>query len=89
MSVDEEVDKERKQYECDRIWLIRRTFLRKYWNEIPRDKLLCLSQLFININMIGCVYSDPVMEKVRTLGAGVMEENEFRGLVYGGQNETD
>ncbi|KAL6730307.1 hypothetical protein Aduo_001288 [Ancylostoma duodenale] len=74
MSVEEEVDKERKAYECDRIWLIRRTFLRKYWNEIPRDKLLCLSQLFININMIGCVYSDQVMEKVRRLGAGVMEE---------------
>ncbi|KHJ80721.1 hypothetical protein OESDEN_19600 [Oesophagostomum dentatum] len=24
--------------------------------------------------MIGCVYSDPVMEKIRTLGAGIMEE---------------
>lgn len=38
-----------------------------------RDQLLCMSQLFINVNMIGCVYSDAVMEKVRTLGAGVME----------------
>ncbi|KAK6728792.1 hypothetical protein RB195_006066 [Necator americanus] len=74
MSIEEEVDKERRAYECDRVWLIRRTFLRKYWSEIPRDKLLCLSQLFININMIGCVYSDPVMEKIRTLGAGIMEE---------------
>ncbi|VDO44382.1 unnamed protein product [Haemonchus placei] len=66
MTLEEEVDEERKPYESDRLWLIRRTFLRK-------DQLLCMSQLFINVNMMGCTYSDAVMEKVRRLGAGVME----------------
>ncbi|XGW20702.1 hypothetical protein V3C99_004023, partial [Haemonchus contortus] len=73
MTLEEEVDEERKPYESDRLWLIRRTFLRKYWTEMPRDQLLCMSQLFINVNMMGCTYSDAVMEKVRRLGAGVME----------------
>ncbi|KAJ1358676.1 hypothetical protein KIN20_017161 [Parelaphostrongylus tenuis] len=74
MTLEEEVDRERKVFESDRVWFIRRTFLRKYWNEVPRDQLLCLSQLFININMIGCVYSDSVMEKVRKMGSGIMEK---------------
>ncbi|KAE9417998.1 hypothetical protein Angca_000016 [Angiostrongylus cantonensis] len=74
MTLEEEVDRERKHYESDRTWLIRRTFLRKYWTEVPRDQLLCLSQLFINVNMIGCVYSDAVMEKVRKMGSGIMEK---------------
>ncbi|KJH53479.1 hypothetical protein DICVIV_00220 [Dictyocaulus viviparus] len=74
MTLEEEVDMERKHYESDRVWFIRRTFLRKYWTEIPRDQLLCLSQLFVNINMIGCVYSDAVMEKVNIMGSGIMEE---------------
>ncbi|VDM76799.1 unnamed protein product [Strongylus vulgaris] len=43
-----------------------------------RDRLLCLSQLFININMIGCVYSDGVMAKVRNLGAGANRLYEER-----------
>ncbi|EYC18093.1 hypothetical protein Y032_0028g1671 [Ancylostoma ceylanicum] len=67
MSVDEEVDKERKQYECDRIWLIRRTFLRKYWNEIPRfvtqnvDALICdciKGEVMINRAMLELVLSN-------------------------------
>ncbi|VDM63768.1 unnamed protein product [Angiostrongylus costaricensis] len=46
------------------------------------DQLLCLSQLFINVNMIGCVYSDAVMEKVRRMGSGIMEKVGVTDVCY-------
>ncbi|CAI4233040.1 unnamed protein product [Auanema sp. JU1783] len=73
MVKDLEIDAERKAYESDDIWLTRKAFLSTHWDSFPKLELDCLSQLFININMLGCEYSPTLMDRIRSLGSGITE----------------
>ncbi|CAJ0574138.1 unnamed protein product, partial [Mesorhabditis spiculigera] len=69
-----DLEAERKTWENDQVWHARRTFLESHWNDLPLENLRCLSQVFINVNMIGCEYNPGVMEKIKELGAGIMDK---------------
>lgn len=45
-----------------------------------RDQLECYSQLFIDVNMIGCLYSPSLMAKIKQMGAGIMEQVAFLNI---------
>ncbi|KHN72658.1 CDKN2AIP N-terminal-like protein, partial [Toxocara canis] len=63
-----------KEYESDNEWRARRMFLERHCDDYRRARLLCLSQIFININFLGCKYSETLMAKVREMGAGICEQ---------------
>ncbi len=45
----------RMAWESDDQWALRDLFIRRHANSISdRDRLICLSQLFINIEFLGC-----------------------------------
>ncbi|VDM44730.1 unnamed protein product [Toxocara canis] len=69
-----ELDSLRKEYESDNEWRARRMFLERHCDDYRRARLLCLSQIFININFLGCKYSETLMAKVREMGAGICEQ---------------
>ncbi|CAD6198891.1 unnamed protein product [Caenorhabditis auriculariae] len=71
MGKDEEIDAERKAWESEEAWQLRRAFLRAHFDDFPSNRLRCLSQLFVNIHVLGCEYSPSLMESIRELGAGI------------------
>ncbi|VDK44931.1 unnamed protein product [Anisakis simplex] len=68
------IDSLRKAHESSHEWRVRKMFLERHLDDYPIATLLCLAQTFININFLGCKYSDTLMEKVRELGAGICEK---------------
>lgn len=49
-----DVDQHKYEHEIDTHWYYRRKFLITYKNKYPEDRLVCLSQTFINIEFMGC-----------------------------------
>uniref|UniRef100_A0A0M3HW07 XRN2-binding (XTBD) domain-containing protein n=1 Tax=Ascaris lumbricoides TaxID=6252 RepID=A0A0M3HW07_ASCLU len=75
----EDLDLMRAAHESDNEWRVRRMFLERHCGDYQKTRLLCLSQIFINITFLGCKYSDGLMAKVREMGAGICEKvNEHR-----------
>ncbi|PAV80584.1 hypothetical protein WR25_19126 [Diploscapter pachys] len=68
----EEIERERKVYECETLWNMRRQFLEKHWDDVPRDQLVCDSNLFVNIYIMGCEYSPHVMERIFEMSRGII-----------------
>ena len=50
MNIDE-IDKQRKHWEIDKQWNMRKQFLLAHYETIPRDRILCLAQLWVNIEL--------------------------------------
>lgn len=48
------LDTFRNEYEGSEHWLARRKFIERHINDYKKNRLLCLSQIFININFLGC-----------------------------------
>ncbi|CAI2319648.1 unnamed protein product [Caenorhabditis sp. 36 PRJEB53466] len=67
----EEVEAEKKVWESDDAWELRKAFMLAHYDDYPKIQLQCLSQLFINVTLLGCEYSQSLMEKIRTMGAGI------------------
>ncbi|VDN01502.1 unnamed protein product [Thelazia callipaeda] len=64
----------RADYESDEHWKLRRMFIERHMMEYPRNRLLCLAQIFCNVNLLGCTYDKDLMNTVKEMGAGLMEE---------------
>lgn len=67
----EEVEAEKKLWESDDAWELRKAFMLAHYDDYPKIQLQCLSQLFINVTLLGCEYSQSLMQKIRSLGAGI------------------
>lgn len=50
---------------------MRREFIRRHWNRFPENRLLCLAQTFVNMELLGCSYPASVAELVRELAKDV------------------
>ncbi|XP_046362268.2 uncharacterized protein LOC124139321 [Haliotis rufescens] len=61
------VDKYRDQDECALAWRLRRRFLVAHHDKFPEARLVCLAKCFINVEMDGCSYPDPVMIQLKEL----------------------
>ncbi|CAP31482.1 Protein CBG12509 [Caenorhabditis briggsae] len=67
----EDVEAEKKVWESDDAWELRRAFMLAHYDDYPKIQLQCLSQLFINVKLLGCEYSESLMQKIQTMGAGI------------------
>lgn len=76
----EEIDFEqyRKPYELDEHWQLRKTFLETYQHKYELNRLLCLAQTFINVEILGNTYSDDVMAEIKQLADNLDCVEQFR-----------
>ena len=51
--IDEnEIDKYRKVWEIDKQWQMRKDFILAHLDHVEEDRLLCLAQLYVNIELL-------------------------------------
>lgn len=51
---DWEVELHKTEHECDEHWELRRKFLVAHKDKFPEDELICLAQVFSNVELLGC-----------------------------------
>lgn len=49
-----DVDSQRSEHEYEEHWQFRRKFLIAHKDKFPEDRLVCLAQVFFNIEFLGC-----------------------------------
>lgn len=69
-----DVEKYRREYESEDHWHLRQRFMEKNKHYIPEGKLVCLAQVFTNVELMGCKYPPATMETVERLAHDIMEE---------------
>nr|CDP95380.1 BMA-PAXT-1, isoform a [Brugia malayi] len=67
------LDSLRAMHESDEQWKLRRMFLERHMDNYPKNRLLCLAQIFCNMISLGCTYNPELMKTVREMGAGLCE----------------
>lgn len=73
-NTDWSIDSYRTAYEPEEHWELRRTFMDRHQNVIPEDELVCLAQVFVNVELLHCRYPLETMERLRELSKGVADE---------------
>ncbi|MFH4975847.1 hypothetical protein AB6A40_002556 [Gnathostoma spinigerum] len=63
----------RTHYESDNQWALRKAFIERHLEEYPKNRLLSLAQIFVNMNYLGCTYDEELMNKVKQMGAGICD----------------
>jgi len=53
---DWDVEQHKVEYESDEHWELRRKFLLAHKDKFTEDMLVCLAQVFVNIELLGCRY---------------------------------
>ncbi|CAF4833162.1 unnamed protein product [Pieris macdunnoughi] len=73
MSVDVswDVDKYREEYESEEHWNLRRAFIKRWKDDYPEERLVCLAQVFANIEFMGCRYPLETMQEVARLSQDI------------------
>ncbi|CAF1462290.1 unnamed protein product [Didymodactylos carnosus] len=61
------IERFRSPNENDRQWMYRKLFIETYWNEYNEERLLCLSQCYMNTKCLGCKYMDPLKSLLEQL----------------------
>uniref|UniRef100_A0A0N5AQF9 XRN2-binding (XTBD) domain-containing protein n=1 Tax=Syphacia muris TaxID=451379 RepID=A0A0N5AQF9_9BILA len=69
----EDVDSVRSKSETDEQWEARRQFIIRHISSYPKNRLLCLSELFVNIK-----YNKELTKEVIKLGFGIVEKKQKR-----------
>ena len=64
MDAEARLEDFRPDYESDDQWELRKKFLERHWGRYTKNRLICLSQIFINMEFFGCKYNDAVCEEV-------------------------
>lgn len=70
------IDELRKSHELPHHWQLRKEFLQIYAEDYELDRLICLSNVFVNVECMGLSYPDEVMKTIKQLGSKV------KGLEY-------
>lgn len=71
---DWDIDYYKTDYESDEHWELRRAFIEKHKSSFPENELICLAQVFTNVEFLGCRYPDDTMRKVALLSKDVADE---------------
>ncbi|XP_067121948.1 NF-kappa-B-repressing factor [Centruroides vittatus] len=61
--MNKDFEKYRLPWEHEEHWKLRKKFLICHQNSFSEDQLICLSQVYMNIKVLGCRYSKEVMQK--------------------------
>ncbi|XP_058813504.1 NF-kappa-B-repressing factor-like [Topomyia yanbarensis] len=75
-SLDWNINDYRTRYEPEEHWDLRRIFMERHQHCIPEDELVCLAQVFVNVELLHCRYPPETMERLKELSEGVA--NEYR-----------
>uniref|UniRef100_A0A224Z444 Nfkb repressing factor n=1 Tax=Rhipicephalus zambeziensis TaxID=60191 RepID=A0A224Z444_9ACAR len=67
----EDLERFRQPWEPSEHWAMRREFIRRHRNRFSENRLLCLAQTFVNMELLGCAYPARVAELVRELAKDV------------------
>ncbi|XP_023292359.2 NF-kappa-B-repressing factor [Lucilia cuprina] len=73
-STDWDVEKYRREYESEEHWQLRKRFMEMHKDKFPEDKLVCLAQVFTNMEFMGCKYPSETMQMVAELSKDVAKE---------------
>ncbi|KYN31067.1 NF-kappa-B-repressing factor [Trachymyrmex septentrionalis] len=74
MHDDWDVEQHKVEYESDEHWELRRKFLLAHKHKFPEDILVCLAQVFVNVELLGCRYPQETMDLVKELSQDVAAE---------------
>lgn len=74
MDEDWDVEQHKVEYESDEHWELRRKFLLAHKDKFPEDMLVCLAQVFVNVELLGCRYPQETMDMVKELSQEVAAE---------------
>lgn len=86
---DVKLEEFRPAYESDDQWVLRREFLKRHWGKYPKNRLICLSQIFINMEFFGCKFAlDPPAQRrpVKRGGLEVQRRGVRGGRGAGGRS---
>lgn len=80
MSVNDDWDVEqyKSEHETDEHWELRKKFLLAHKDKFPEDELLCLAQVFINVEFLGCRYPNETMQVIAELAKDIVEDYRER-----------
>jgi len=70
---DWNVEECRGVHESVEHWELRKQFLVDNMGRFPKARLICLSQVFANMEFLGCRYPEETMELVHELSLGIVE----------------
>lgn len=70
-STDWDIDHYRADYESDEHWELRKAFMEEHKDKFAENELVCLAQVFTNIEFLGCRYPYKTMERVALLSKDV------------------
>lgn len=74
INTDWDVDYYKTDYESDEHWELRRSFMLKHKDKFAEDELVCLAQVFTNVEFMGCRYPEETMRRVGLLSQDVAAE---------------
>ncbi|XP_038217838.1 uncharacterized protein LOC119836536 [Zerene cesonia] len=66
-----DVEKYREEHESEDHWQLRRAFIERWKENYPEERLICLAQVFANIEFMGCRYPIETMQEVARLSKEV------------------
>lgn len=61
-------------HESDEQWNLRQIFIKRHMTDYPKNRLLCLAQVYCNMHLLGCTYNENLMATVEKMGEGICEE---------------
>ncbi|XP_059611466.1 uncharacterized protein LOC132258264 [Phlebotomus argentipes] len=61
-------------HEPEEHWKLRKAFMMKHKRDIPEDELVCLAQIMINIEFLGCRYSREVTLRIEELAKDLLAD---------------
>ncbi|TKR57732.1 hypothetical protein L596_030394 [Steinernema carpocapsae] len=64
------IDENRNRHESDDQWIRRRDFMRKYVDNFEKNRLICLSKVYVNTKYLGCDYDSELVKQVAELASG-------------------
>jgi hypothetical protein len=68
------IDQYKSEHECDEHWELRRKFLLAHRNKFALDELLCLAQVFTNVEFLGCKYPCKTMKIIANLSVKITQD---------------
>ncbi|XP_031849211.1 NF-kappa-B-repressing factor [Nomia melanderi] len=69
-----DVETHKTEHECDEHWELKRKFLLAHKDKFSEDELICLAQVFTNVELLGCRYPEETMELIADLGRDIISD---------------
>lgn len=69
-----DVDYYKADHESEEHWNLRKKFMEVHKHKFTEDEIVCLAQVFTNVEFMGCKYPDETMRLVGELSQDVAKE---------------